>query len=79
MTPHLIRDCVAYHVLKNRPEEYHMVSLMLSHADVKTTLRIYGHYTPEDAGERYDTMMEEIDNENIERINGKEDKNVVTG
>ena len=79
MTPHLIRDCVAYHVLKNRPGEYHMVSLMLSHADVKTTLRIYGHYTPEDAGARYDAMMDEIDNENIVKINGKEEKYVARG
>jgi integrase len=79
MTPHLIRDCVAYHVLKNRPGEYHMISLMLSHADVKTTLRIYGHYTPEDAGERYDALMDEIDNENIETIKGKEEKYVARG
>ncbi|MBC8192858.1 MAG: tyrosine-type recombinase/integrase [FCB group bacterium] len=73
MTPHLIRDCVAYHVLKNRPEEYHMVSLILSHADVKTTLRIYGHYTPEDAGARYDDLINNLDVENKRRQAGKED------
>ena len=73
MTPHLIRDCVAYNVLKNRPEEYHMISLMLSHADVKTTLRIYGHYTPEDAGTRFDALINELDVESKRRQTGKED------
>jgi integrase len=63
MTPHLIRDCVAYYILKYRPEEYHMVSLLLGHADVKTTLRIYGHYTAQDAGLRFDKMIQDLDAE----------------
>jgi len=42
VTPHLVRDCFAYHFLLRRPFDFVTLSACLWHRSVSTTLEIYG-------------------------------------
>lgn len=42
VTPHLVRDIFAFYWLKHHPRDYLTVSKALWHADIDTTIRIYG-------------------------------------
>jgi len=50
VTPHIFRDIVAYKWLDDHPEDYLTLSKLLWHADIRTTLRIYGRSFDESNG-----------------------------
>jgi integrase len=50
VTPHICRDIFAYKWLDEHPEDYLTLSKILWHADVRTTLRIYGRNYDESNG-----------------------------
>lgn len=49
-TPHLIRDSAAFKWLKEHPKDYLMLSKILWHKNVQTTIRIYGARFNESTG-----------------------------
>jgi len=57
VTPHVIRDIVAYGILSENPGDYLKVKELLGHRSINTTLRIYGHYGMDDAAKSYDEML----------------------
>ena len=54
--PHLIRDCVAHWLIKQDPGNVLIVSKLLGHRDIKTTIAIYCNLEPSDAAEFYDAL-----------------------
>jgi hypothetical protein len=50
ITPHPFRDIVAYTWLKENPRDFLTLSKMLWHADIKTTIEIYGSRFNESSG-----------------------------
>jgi len=56
LTPHLIRDCVAHWLTKQNPDNILMVSRLLGHRDIQTTINIYCNIEPTDAAEYYDDL-----------------------
>lgn len=57
VTPHLIRDCVAYWWLKRNPKDYLTVSQLLGHKDINTTINLYSHFDSELAATLYDQLL----------------------
>lgn len=57
--PHLFRDSVAFWILKHHPEYLLLVSKLLGHSDIKTTIRIYSNIDADDAAESLDKMFSE--------------------
>jgi len=60
VTPHLVRDIVAYAWLDEHPEDYLTLSKMLWHRDLGTTIKIYGMRFNESTGaSRMEAWLEE--------------------
>ena len=59
LTPHLIRDCVAHWLIQQDPGNLLMVSMLLGHRDINTTIQSYCNIDPVDAAEHYDEIRKE--------------------
>jgi len=65
--PHLLRHSVVYNYLKKNPGDFLTPQKMLGHANLETTLRIYGHFEAEDAADRFDEFRLKLTKNNSEK------------